>query len=352
MKTGLLQLSSIGTALLLLAGMTDAGVQSVAFVEQKTWRFEYDNDFFFDKDDKISSGLSLQWHAAVAESWDGLRGVPCIFKRIGSAIPTLTKEDLSFRFGMGVGQVIQTPSDLERRDLIEEDVPYAGVLALQLNWYAFSDREYRGFGALAGVVGPPSLAEQAQAVGHKLTDNTNPRGWDNQLSTEPVLNCSYMRKKKFWSGGDPAALAYDATIGGDADLGNLLTQVGATLEMRMGHNMPKGFASVSDPISIGTHHVAVLAPSSPNRASVYAFLVLGGNAYAHNMFLDGNTFQESHSVEKETLVAKALGGIHYDRGRWGIQCSVYVTTDNVDTSKATAARGNERIGTIIVEWRF
>lgn len=352
MKAGRLKIVSFGTALLLAAGLEDSAAQDVASVEQETWRFEYDNDFFFDKDNKVTSRLSLQRHTAVAESWDALRGVPRFSTRIGSIMPTLTKEGLSYRIGMAVEQVIQTPTDLSRRDLIEDDVPYAGVLALQLNWYGYNDSEYRGFNTVAGVVGPLSLARQAQFLGHKVSTTTDPKGWDNQLPSEPVFNCGYMRKKKFCKGGDSGTLEYDAAFGGDAGLGNLVTQIGGTLELRLGRNMPQGFASVSDPASIGTHHAAVLAPSNSNVASAYAFLVLGCNAYAYNIFLDGNAFRDSHSVDKEILVAKAMGGIRCDFGRWGIQCGLYVTTDNVDTHQASEALGNEQLGTLILEWRF
>lgn len=91
-------------------------------VEQATWRFEFDNDVFFNKDNKISSGWSLQKHSAVAESWEVLQGVPGFVKRWGKRIPTLTKEDLVDRAGIAIGQVIQTPDDLSRSELIKDDV--------------------------------------------------------------------------------------------------------------------------------------------------------------------------------------------------------------------------------------
>lgn len=63
-------------------------------VESATWRFEYDNDVFFNKDNKISSGWSLQKQSAVAGSWESLEDVPGFVRRWGKAIPSLTKAGL------------------------------------------------------------------------------------------------------------------------------------------------------------------------------------------------------------------------------------------------------------------
>ena len=321
-------------------------------VESATWRLEYDNDVFFNKDNKISSGWSLQKHSAVAQSWGAMKDVPGFVRRWGKIIPTLSEEGLVYRAGIAIGQVIQTPGDLSRSDLIEDDVPYAGVLTLQATWYAFNDDEFRGFEITAGAVGSPSLAEQTQKTVHKLIGSDDPRGWDNQLSTEPVINFNYMRKQKVWRGGNPAGLSFDTAIDGNVGLGNLFTQASAALEMRFGHNMPKGFVYVPDPIGLSMHYMASLKPANPQAVSFYGTLVLRGSAFAHNIFLDGNTFRDSHSVDKEPFVGMAIAGLHYERANWGVHFSVMVSSDNVDTSKYTAAEGRERLGAIDIEWRF
>ena len=322
-------------------------------VESATWRFEFDNDVFFKKDNKISSGWSLQKHSAVAESWETLEDVPGFVRHWGKAIPTLTEEGLIYRAGIAIGQVIQTPGDLSRSDLIEDDVPYAGALTLQATWYAFNDKEFRGSEITVGVVGPASLAEQTQKMVHNVLPNSSePKGWDHQLSTEPVINFNYMRKRKIWRWGNPADISFDTAIDGNVALGNLFTQASAALEMRFGHNMPKGFVYVPDPIGLSMHYLASLKPANPQAASYYATLVLRGSAFAHNIFLDGNTFRDSHSVDKKPLVGLVIFGMHYERKNWGIHFGVMESSDNVDTSKASAAEGRERLGTIDVEWRF
>jgi len=78
-------------------------------VESATWRFEFDNDVFFNKDNKISSDWSLQKQSAVVNSWEKLDDVPGFVRRWGKQIPTLTKEGLVYRSGIAIGQVIKRP---------------------------------------------------------------------------------------------------------------------------------------------------------------------------------------------------------------------------------------------------
>jgi len=339
-------------SLCLVLGNTSSASAQGTSVESATWRFEYDNDVFFNKDNKISSGWSLQKQSAVARSWDALEDVPDFIRRWGRIIPTLTEQGLVYRAGIAIGQVIQTPDDLSRSDLIEDDVLYAGALTLQATWYVFNDDEFRGFEITAGVVGPPSLAKQTQKTVHKLIDSLDPKGWDNQLSTEPVINLNYMRKQKVWRGGNPAGLLFDTAINGNVGLGNLFTQASVAVEMRFGQNMPRGFVYVPDPIGLSMHYKATLKPANPQAASFYGTLVLRGSAFAHNIFLDGNTFRDSHSVDKEPLVGMAIAGLHYERANWGIHFNVLESSDDVDTSKHPAAEGRERLGTVDIEWRF
>lgn len=321
-------------------------------VESTIWQLELNNDFFFNKDNKISSGWFLQKHSPLAENWDKLKDVPDFFKTVGKSIPTLTKDGLSYRAGITIGQIVQTPNDLSRSDLITDDVPYAGAFTFQASWYAYNAHEFRGLEITAGVVGPPSLAEHVQKAVHRLINSPEPKGWDHQLSTEPVLNINYMRKKKIWHQGNPANLSFDASISGNAELGNLFTMAGVALEMRFGRNMPGGFVYVPDFIGVNMHYNASLKPINFQAHSFYASLIFNGSFFVHNIFLDGNSFGGSHSVEKKPTVSHIIAGLHYERQEWGIHFSFMESSNDVDTSKVPAAIGNERLGTISLVLRF
>lgn len=350
--------SIIVVALFLASGLVYGQIpsfpnaQQVADTEQATWRFEFDNDIFFKSDNNFSNGLSLQRHSAIAVSWETLTDTPKFVRHLGKRIPTLTGKGLVYRAGVAIGQVIQTPDDLSRRDLIKEDVPYAGVLTLQATWYAYNDDEFRGFEITAGIVGPLSLAGPAQKEVHKLLHCSVPQGWGNQLANEPLINFNYMRKVKIWHEGRPAGISFDTAINGNAGLGNLFTQASAALEMRLGHNMPGGFIYVPDPIGYSMHYQATLKPARPGASSFYGSLVLRGTALAHIIFLDGNSYRDSHRIDRNPLVGQIITGLHYERRHWGVHLCALASSAVVDTRKATAAENSELVGSITIERRF
>jgi hypothetical protein len=161
-----------------------------------------------------------------------------------------------------------------------------------------------------------------------------------------------MYKEKLWQMGSFPGLSFDTSASGNIALGNMFTQALASLEMRFGHNMPGGFVYVPDPIGYSMQYDAALAPANPNSAAYYGSLVMRGVAVAHNIFLDGNTFKDSHSVPKEPLVGQLFLGLHYERPTWSIHFNMLYTTDTVDSSQVTFAEGNEMLGIINIERRI
>lgn len=328
------------------------GTPAAAYLEREGWRLEFDNDLFFFSDSGISSGLSLQRHSSAAKCWDDVKGVPGFIRRLGRRLPFPKGKDMVHRSSLAIGQLIQTPTDLTRKELIREDVPYAGALLLQAGWYAYSDREFRGFQAAAGVAGPLSLAAASHRGIHRLFDFVRPEGWKNQLGNEPLLNLYVMGKRKFWRGGRREGAAFDLTVGGDAALGNLITQASLALELRAGRNLPGGFASPPDAIGFSMHHNAVLSPARSGKTSLQGFLVLRLSALARSLFLDGSTFRDSHHVQRHAIFSQLQAGLRCDRGWWGIGLFATLATPVVKAEQAPAADVSERVGTIHLELRF
>ncbi|TCK17717.1 hypothetical protein DFR30_0959 [Thiogranum longum] len=317
-----------------------------------SYRFEFINDFYFGTDQEVSGSWSIQKHTAVADSWDKLEDVPGVVRRFGAAIPTLTADGRVYRTSFALGQITQTPVDLKRRDLIKEDVPYAGALVFSASWYGFNDKEFSGFELVGGVVGPASLAEQAQKGTHKLIGITSPRGWDNQLENEPIINVNYMRKRKLSHVGNPAGLSFDSAINGNVCLGNLTTRVSTSVEMRFGRNMPGGFVYIPESAGFGMNYKGTLKLPNPHKAALYGSLVLRGTGVLHDIFLDGNTFRDSHSVDKKDLVGLAIVGLHYQRANWSASFNLMFPTDTVDTSRATEVEGRGELGALSIEWKL
>ncbi len=81
--------------------------------------------------------------------------------------------------------------------------------------------------------------------------------------------------------------------------------------------------------------------------SWYAFAGLEGRAVARNIFLDGNTFAKSHSVEKNNFVADANAGVALTYGQARISYTAVYRTKEFETQEKP-----EIFGSITVGYRF
>ncbi len=337
--------------LLLFSLLASLPLRAATLADEAFWRFNFGNDIFFQKDNKLSAGWVVQRHSASLQQWEQLQDMPEFMRRWALHMEPLARPGLIKRAHWAVGQVIQTPTDIARKERIYDDVPYAGALTFQAGWYAFDDREFRGLELTAGVVGPLSLAEQTQTVVHRLLGSDIPQGWEHQLLTEPILNANAMRKLKLLSGGD-GFWGWDQTVSVDGSLGNLYTQLSLAVEWRFGENMPGGFLYSPLPPGFGMSHKAILAPANPLRHSLYGSVALRVSAFAWNLFLDGNTYDSEYRVPKEPVVWQAVVGIHYERPEWALHFTLLSSGDDVDVRKLTEAESNEAFGAIVFEWRI
>lgn len=208
---------------------------------------------------------------------------------------------------LALGQNMYTPRDISRYDLIENDRPYAGFLYLSSAYHRKSDTG-EGWSQMdtteiqIGMVGPSSLAEDAQKFIHKVRDLQRPNGWDNQLKDELGLALAFERKWLYHPTSHGGFCADAMTHAGLA-VGNVMTYLNGGAEVRVGWNIPRSFA-VSMIRPAGSTWIV---PSSD--FSSYLFAALNGKVVVRNIFLDGNTFKDSHHVDKEPLVAEMSTGV-------------------------------------------
>jgi hypothetical protein len=198
------------------------------------------------------------------------------------------------KYGLAVGQEIYTPEDLEDPHLIPDDRPYAGwlfgSLALQRRGKVSPRwRALETFRLDLGVVGPESLAEETQKNWHGV----DPQGWDHQLRTEVAGALRYERRYLFSGLPKSEGWGYHVIPYLGGSLGNLLTDLNAGSMVRFGYNIPNEFETGGTALRFGA----------------YLFAGVEGRFVVRNIFLDGNTFRSSHSVDKKPMVGDAKVGV-------------------------------------------
>jgi lipid A 3-O-deacylase len=314
------------------------------------WRFEFSNDVFLGSDNFFSAGWSLQMHGARVDSWDNARDTPAFGRSLARLFLPEQAADRSFRESWGFGQVISTPEDIDSEELLENDIQYSSLLAVTNGWIAFNDTQFTGFQWLLGVVGPAAQGEEVQKIVHALVKSPEPQGWDNQLGNEPILNFTYMMKRKLIN-----LKSFDFAVNGGAALGNWFSNVDASIELRIGKNKPGGFLYIPDPVGRSMFYDAALPLADKSkRYTFYASAVLRATYMAHMLILDGSTFSESPSLkdEREPFVGQMILGLHYRRYRWGIHTNWWFTTDFIRSGGMIEGDRAVDFGTITLEYRF
>ena len=209
-----------------------------------------------------------------------------------------------------LGQNIFTPEDITNPNLIVNDRPYAGWLYVGVG---LIKRHKKGriwiFDTLEldlGIVGPEAYAGDIQTWVHKnITDSPQPAGWDNQLKNEPGLLINLERKWRMELTPDNyEGVQVDFLPNLGAALGNVYNYAAVGGMFRLGVNLPVDYGPPR--IRPGAQGSDFFQFDKKKPVSWYAYAGVEGRALATNIFLDGNTFTDSHSVDKKYFV----GDVH------------------------------------------
>ena len=260
------------------------------------WSLTIDDDIVAGTDRYYTGGFALAWVPGPQDTPDWAR-------RLAHGI--FPVDDGEIRVGVALGQSAFTPSDITLADPPPDDRPYAGWLYATIGLDVERPHASDQLSLTLGVVGPASLAEQTQKSIHKVTGSPTPEGWDTQLHNEPGIVLAYQH---LWRGLAASTLgSFDLDLtpyAGDA-LGNVYTYANAGLMVRYGQRLSSDLGPIR--IQPGPAGSAFFVPAA--GFSWYVFAAADGRAVARNIFLDGNTFQDSRSVDKEALVGDLQGGV-------------------------------------------
>jgi hypothetical protein len=262
--------------------------------------FHLENDIFAGMDRYYTHGLKLTWISP--------------YKTAGRSDPLVSNA-----FSISIGQSIFTPYDIEREELIEDDRPYAGILYFTLALHKKKSKTMDTFEFLVGIVGPSSLAAQTQRFIHSLYRGTKPRGWDYQLKDEVVFDLVFDKKWQIFRSENGKKTTFDLIGHVGGSLGTMMTAAATGWQLRFGSNIPRDFGSYL--LRPGGESGAIFCEqdahlSEANRSSTFGFVYVVGHAVYRNIFLDGNTFKESHRVDKYSFVGDVVLGFVIVRKRF------------------------------------
>jgi len=201
---------------------------------------------------------------------------------------------------VSIGRDMYTPKpsrEPRETDDWQDDRPYAAWLYAAGEARIVGERSLRTVSLQLGVTGPPAFGEFAQKTAHKLTGvySRDPVGWDTQIAFEPGVLLSAQQSARFVGRTSSGNAVIDLTPHVGASIGNILTEAQAGFQLRTGIHLSNQWWT-----------------SEWNTRGPFELYVLGGargEAVAHNITLDGNTFNPTRSVDRVPLVGEYSVGI-------------------------------------------
>ena len=277
-----------------------------AAAEADTLSIKAENDIISSgSDGHYSNGLEVIWGFEPEQDHWSRSLADLLPGWSGSAV-----DNVAYRFG----HQIYTPEEIENNGLIEDDRPYAGLMFAGVSM--FSDTPHEGWRSAeelhldVGIVGPAAGGKRLQRAVHKATGSDEPNGWEHQLENEPFVNLAYQHRWWLQKRMGGLELEYGPSLG--FSLGNLYTYASTGLGARLGQNLQRSFSIPSvTPGQSGNQFF-----HAGSGFGWYGFANLEGRYMAQNMLLDGNTFEDSHSVDRRDWVGDAKVGVALSWSRW------------------------------------
>ena len=243
--------------------------------------------------------------------------------------------------GISLMQMLYTPDDLKSTDLITNDRPYSGILGVNLigQRLNFKHNIIQTYELTLGIIGKYSFAKDTQKGIHKLIDCTQPKGWHNQLPTEPIINIEYRLVKDVELFRLADWLYVNAQPGVSLQVGNWQNDGELFLDLRLGSK--SSLAAIN-------HGITQRATVQPSIYSYWLFAGLSGKSVWHSTQLDGNVFRTpTYHVKSENFVGELHYGAGFSYRRFTIQLMHLLRT-----REFTIQESNAKFGALVASWQF
>lgn len=316
--------------------------------DNNPWTFNayYENDLFAGSDQNYTNGIRFSWISPDVSSYEDDPSVPQWFRTANHKLRYFhslkDNEKMARNFVFSVGQLMYTPENRDATELLKDERPYAGFLYAGMAYNTRSHAQLDTVALRVGVVGPASYAHETQDFVHEVRGFEKFKGWDNQLDNELGLQMVYEQKHRMFYRTLTSALEHDMISHAGFSLGNVATYANFGGEYRLGWELPDDFGTSS--VQAGSDN------SAPGRSDprlkkrglsgVHAFASLDTRLVLHDIFLDGNTFRNGPSVDKEPVVAYAALGVAGTMGSWKVSYAQVFRTREFETQPHAQSYGS------------
>ncbi|MCA1765480.1 MAG: lipid A deacylase LpxR family protein [Desulfobulbaceae bacterium] len=315
-----------------------------------TFTLYWENDTFAGTDRDYSNGIKLTWSTPYGIADNGNDHLPDWSYPLINNLPFVNDPSSHRAVSVSVGQMHFTPAATDRTDLVIDDRPYAGFLYLASGFHNQIGNRKSSWEIQLGVVGPLAFGEETQDAVHDLLDADKAGGWDHQLKNE--IGVEIISESK-WQLSPPETrwgLNYDLIPHMGFRVGNIQAYVNAGAEIRYGWNLPRDFGSCLIRAGCSSNSAFNGTPALvPGRVLTgwHIFAAVDGRVVAHDIFLDGNTFRDSHSVDREVLVGDLMAGMAMDFGRIRTTYSYVIRSKQFETEDK-----NHLFGSLTFSWAY
>ena len=216
------------------------------------------------------------------------------FYNLVSKIPTFHDDTKNQTLGMTYSQFAFTPDDLDRKDKIVGDLPYAGVSTLDFILYKWDEDFFHEYMITLGMVGPSTQTDSFQKAFHDLTGNKEPKGWNNQLKDDFLYNFSYAYgyrafKHKFNYG------KMDIVNNLRVDVGNYHRALLAGTSIRYGNNYPNSFNTIGRFLGSNENKLLNIDTRTNND---FGWAISYGLGYSYTDYFYVSDYDKSYNLPK------------------------------------------------------
>lgn len=313
----------------------NAPAKNVAIDRNQFLTLTVENDLFGNGSDRnYTSGVLLTY-------FDSAYRPVKIARFLNKHVPFVPLNNNS-KISISLGQNLYTPSDITIKAPQPDDHPWAGFLYGAIRSLTITNNRADDLELTLGVVGPSAKGKETQKFIHDLVNARNPSGWNNQLHDEPGVILSWGRRwlKILDSNFNNLSFTIEPNLIGS--VGNVYTLAETGFIFRV---MPLSGDWMDTPLLIRPSMPGSSFFHSKNgRFNWFAFTGAQGRVVGRNIFLDGNTFRSSPSVDKKPLVFDITGGFALVYSKMKLSYTSIYRSKEFYGQKGTTVYGNISLG--------